>query len=72
MTLRSHLLPTSSPVASSTQPAASLVCDTSAGHHGTGLRAPEHNQAAAGDRSVALTLSPGQPEGTDGRQPSTI
>lgn len=63
--LHSHLLLTSLLMASSTQPGARLVCDASAGHHGMGLRAPRHKQAAAGDRSPVPTLNPGQPERTD-------
>lgn len=61
--LHSHLLLTPLLVASSMQPAASLVCDASAGHHGTGLRARGHKQAAAGAGSPVPTPGPGQLDG---------
>lgn len=63
MMLHSHLLLTPLLVASSMQPAASLVCDASAGHHSTGLRARGHKQDAAGAGSLVPTSGPGQLDG---------
>lgn len=58
--------PTSDALACGLEHAASLVCDASAGHHGTGLRARGHKQAAAGAGSPVPTPGPGQ---LDGRTP---